>query len=257
MCGGQSSSTVISMPVKSTWGSSKEEVTRIALVGPWLGHPGVEDTFHSYWSPSASASPCQTTKIGLTTGTVFANGPDVPHSYDTCSWPPLYEPWGLQTAELLPALWPEYGGDRGYPDGVWISSPPLGWPFPLPSWHSLPCLRSCTLWEEIHSIKTVSIGSSCCTATQSITCKFTYMWAVCTWMEVSSTCLCILLLASATVGSWVLALPAVPMVTPSRMDFTASAFSFDTSNSIVSSFLIFDAKSESCQWLHPMMLGGI
>ena len=28
-------------------------------------------------------------------------------------------------------------------------------------------------------------------------------------------------------------------------------------NSIVSSFLIFNAKCESCQWLHPMMPGGI
>ena len=87
-----------------------------------------------------------------------------------------YEPWGPQTTELPPALWPEYGGDRGHPDGASISSCP----------------------------------------------------SACAWTAVSSSCLCILLLALATVGSWVLALPAVPMVTPSRLDFTASAFSFDT-----------------------------
>ena len=64
-------------------------------------------------------------------------------------------------------------------------------------------------------------------STQSITCKFTCMWVACAWTVVYSTCLCIFSLASATVWSWASALPKVPTVTPSRMDFTASVFNFD------------------------------
>ena len=52
-----------------------------------------------------------------------------------------------------------------------------------------------------------------CATTQSITCMLMCMWVTCAWTAVSSTCLCILSLASATVGSWASALPVVPMVT--------------------------------------------
>ena len=93
-------------------------------------------------------------------------------------------------------------------------------------WSPRKCLRSCTLWEEIHSMTILSMGSSCCSAIQSVTCKFTYVWAVHAWTAVSSTCWCVPLSASATVRSWASDLPAVPTVIPSRMDFTVSAFSF-------------------------------
>ena len=89
------------------------------------------------------------------------------------------------------------------------------------------CLRSCTVWKEINSIKILSRASSCYTVTQSATCKFTCMWVAHAWAALSSTCLCILSLVSATIGSWASAFPTIPMVTPSRMDLTASAFSFD------------------------------
>ena len=46
-----------------------------------------------------------------------------------------------------------------------------------------------------------NIGSSCCAATQSITCKFTCMWVACPWTAVSSTCWGILSPTSATIGS--------------------------------------------------------
>ena len=75
-----SSCIVISMPVKSTWSSSKGEVNKNSLLRePSLKHPCVEYTFHSYWSPSTSASPCQTTKTSPATGTAFTTGPDAPH----------------------------------------------------------------------------------------------------------------------------------------------------------------------------------
>ena len=120
-CGGWSSSIIVSMPVKSTWSSPKGEVTRIVCSGA-LAYLHAEYTFHSYWSPSASALPCQATRTSLAVGTVFAVDPDVQHPYGTRSWPPLCELWGLWTASLLPALWPEYGGNRGHPGGAWVSS---------------------------------------------------------------------------------------------------------------------------------------
>ena len=175
---------------------------------------------------------------------MFAIGPDVPHPYGTPSWPPLYELWGWQMAELLPALQPEHGSDKGHPDGVWISSSPLTWPS---VWSSRRCLKSCTLWEEIHSITIVSIGSSCCTPTKSVTCKFMHVCAACAWTAVSSTYLCILSLSSVTNGSWPLALPVVPTVTPSRMNFTASVYSFDAT------WLRASAMALSLPFLHLML----
>ena len=137
---------------------------------------------------------------------MFTIGPDALCPYSTHSWPLLCEPWRLQTVELLPAPWPEYGIDRGHPGGVWITSFPSGLSCPLLLWCGLPedVWRSCTLWEEIHSITIFSIGFSCCIATQSITCKFTHVWAAHLWTAVSSTCWCILSSASATVRSWAL-----------------------------------------------------
>ena len=71
------------------------------------------------------------------------------------------------------------------------------------------------------------MGSSCCAAMQSVTCKLTYMWVALAWTSVSSTCSCILSSASCTAGSWASALPTVPTMTPFRIDFTTSAPSFD------------------------------
>ena len=93
-------------------------------------------------------------------------------------------------------------------------------------WSPRRCLRSCTLWEEIHSITILSMGSSCCAATQSISCKFTWVLVALAWTAASSTWLYILSLALATIRSWGSALPEVPMVTLSRINFTASVFSF-------------------------------
>ena len=135
MCGGWSSSIIISMPVKSIWSSSTGEVTRIACSRALTQAPLCWIYLSQPISPSAFALPHQATKTGLLIGTVFTFDPDIPHPYDTHSWPPLYEPQGLQTTELLPALQIEYGSHRGYPDGVWISSSPSGWPCPLQSWH--------------------------------------------------------------------------------------------------------------------------
>ena len=56
--------------------------------------------------------PCQATRTSLAVGTVFAVDLDVQHLYGTHSWPPLCEPWELQTTLPLPALWPEYGADK-------------------------------------------------------------------------------------------------------------------------------------------------
>ena len=90
------------------------------------------------------------------------------------------------------------------------------------------------------------------------TCKFTHMWAVLTWTAVSSTHLCILSSASATAGSWVSALPILPMVTPSRIDFTTSESNFDVTQLRASatalslpfwySILNVNPASDSTQW---------
>ena len=137
-CRDLSSSIVISMPVTSTWSSSKGEVTRIVCSGAFtwvplcwihLSQPLIAFCIciamlgHQNWSHNRDS---------------VWHWPWCPASYGTCSWLPLDEPWGLKTAELLPALWPEYGGGRGHPDGVWISSSPSGWPWSLPSWCVLP-----------------------------------------------------------------------------------------------------------------------
>ena len=81
------------------------------------------------------------------------------------------------------------------------------------------CFRFCTFWLEIHLIAVLSIGSSFWVAIQSVTCRFTCAWVVLTWTAVSQTHLCISSSASATTGSWASAVPIVPIVIPSRMDF--------------------------------------
>ena len=102
----------------------------------------------------------------------------------------------------------------------------MAMPSSIVVWSPRRCLRSCNLWETIHSITILSMGSSCCAAIQSITCKFIWVWLALAWTVASLTCLCILLLALATIRLWASALSEVPMVTLSRMDFSASAFSF-------------------------------
>ena len=123
-CSGWSSSIIIWMLVKSTWTNSKGEVTRIACRGAlacaplcWIYLSQLLMTFyihiamagHENWSCNRDSVCCW---------------PWCPFPYGTHSWPPLYGPWGLQTAYLLLALWPEYGDDRGNHDGAWISSTP-------------------------------------------------------------------------------------------------------------------------------------
>ena len=97
MCGGWSSSIVVSMLVKSPWSSSKWEVTRIAcsVALAWVSFCWI----HLSWPLIAPAStlPYQATKMSLATGTVLPIGLDVLHPYGIHSWPPLYEPWRLQT----------------------------------------------------------------------------------------------------------------------------------------------------------------
>ena len=89
------------------------------------------------------------------------------------------------------------------------------------------CFRSCILWVEIQSITILSIGSSSCAATQSITCKFTHALAALARTAVSSTCLCIFHQPPPPLGHEHQPLPTVPTVTLFRIDLTASASSFN------------------------------
>ena len=255
MCGSWSSSIVISMLVKSTWSSSKGEVTRTVYRGAFTLVPAcwihLSQLQIAFCICNSHVRPPET---GLAIGTTFAVGLNVLCPYGTHSWLPFHEPWGLQTAQLLPALQPEYGSGKGHP---WWSvnfflSLRMAMPSSVMVWSPRRCLRFCTLWEEIHSMTILSMGSSCCTAIQSVTCKFTCVWVACAWTAVSFTCWCIPLSASATIESWASALPVVPTVTPSRIDFTVSAFSLDviwlraSATALSLPFLIFNAKCESC-----------
>ena len=129
-------------------------------------------------------------------------------------------------------------------------------PSSVVAWSPSRCFISCTLQVKIHSIKILSMGYSSGAATQSITCKFTHVWTALTW--IAATCLCILSLACATAGSCASALPMVPTVTPSRIDFTTSASSFyitllrafATASSLLSWYLILNVNpaNDSYQW---------
>ena len=152
------------MPVKSTWSSSKGEVTRIACKGAFTQPPScwiylsqlliafcicIAMPGHQNWS-------CNRDSV--------CHWPWCPaslwHPFMATSW--LYELWGLQTTELLPSLFPGYGGDRGHPDRSmnFFLSLRMAMPSSVVVWSPRRCFRSCTLWEEIHSITILSMGSS-------------------------------------------------------------------------------------------------
>ena len=117
-------------------------------------------------------------------------------------------------------------------------------------------LRSCTLWEEIQSITILSMRSICA-ATQSITCMgslcFDYSFINLLMYPLVGISHCQVMGISPSSGSYS---DPIPNGLHSFCIQLWCNMAQNIYHSIVSSLLIFNAKCESYQWLHPMMLGG-
>ena len=117
-----SSSIVISMLVKSTWSSSKEEVTRIASRGAFAWAP-------SCWIHFSQLLIAFCICIAMPGHQNWSCNRD-----SVCHWPwcpaSLWHPftattlWAMGTTNCMASSSSQagYGSDRGHPDGVWISS---------------------------------------------------------------------------------------------------------------------------------------
>ena len=212
-------------------------------------------SLHPHW---------QATITSLAAGTVFTIDPDIQHPYGICSWPPLCESWGLWTTLFSPALQPEYGGDRGHLGGVWIL------PFHKDS-YTLFC--SGVVPQEMFQIP-YFMGED------PLHHNFEYeIFFLCShpfhfmqvYMHVGSPqldCSFLNLLMYLFINlNHCQVISISPSYGPYRDSILDRLHNFciqlwhnmaqSTCNSIVFSFLVFNAKCESCQQFHPTMLGGI
>ena len=255
--------------VKSTWSSSRGEITRIACSGaltlgtlvfnkPFTATDCLLHLHHHARPPKLVLQQGQCMPLALVSHVPMA--PIHGHHSMSCGDYKLQSLIQLSGQSMVVIE----GTLMNY---EFLPLPRMAMPSSIMLWSPRRCLRSCTLWDEIHSIVILSMWCSFCAATQSITCKFTHMWVACTWTAVSSTCLCILFVGLSHCWVMASALPGLPVVTPSRMDFTASAFSFDatclrasaTALSLPFWYLMLNvnAVSNSTQWCQVVSKLGV
>ena len=172
-------------------------------------------------------------ELSLATRTVLYCWPWCPASL----WHPFMATilWAVGTmnhTRFFQALWPQCSTVviEGTLGGAWNFSCSLMMAIPssVVVWSPKKCFRSCTLWVEILSITDLEYGTLLVVQPPS---PLDESLHVCGWPSLGLQFLQLAYVsfhqASDTTRSWALALPTVPTVTPSRIDFTTSASNFD------------------------------